>query len=433
MKSFLVHTLGCKVNSYESEAVKLLMLASGYFYDESKPDIIIVNTCSVTGMSAKKSRQSIRHFQTLHPGIVTVVMGCYAQLEAPLIAELTGAHIIVGTNNRAAIPALIEKYYETDENQVAIAEDKRTWKYETLSVTSYSDRTRAYVKIQDGCDNFCSYCLIPYARGKMRSRPKDDIFREIAALLDHGFHELVLTGIHTAGYGRDFSDYSFDDLIEEILKMFPTLFRLRISSIEASEITPRFLTLLKNEPRLARHLHVPLQSGSDFVLKAMNRHYDVASFVNKIKAIREAVSDIALTTDIIVGFPGETDGEFDNTYRVAEELGFSKIHVFPFSKRTGTRAANLKEEVSSQTIKDRVNRLLRLSEQLENAYATRFAGQPIEVVLEQYDETFKAYEGHSSHYLKAFVQGSELRKGMVVRCFYDVSGKPVQAFETIIR
>jgi len=433
MKTFAVHTLGCKVNSYESEAVKLLMLGHGYVYDQNQPDIVIVNTCSVTGMSAKKSRQAIRRYLQQKEDAIVAVMGCYSQLEPTALFEATGAHVIVGTNNRQALPQLIETYEKTGQPQVAIASDNRTWNYENLEVTAYSDRTRAYVKIQDGCDNFCSYCIIPYARGRLRSRPKEAIFEEIGKLVAHGYKELVLTGIHTAGYGRDFKNYSFDDLIEDILTRFPELYRLRISSIEASEITPRFLKLLAREPRLARHLHIPLQSGADNVLKAMNRHYASQAFAAKIHEIYTLVPDIAITTDIIVGFPGETDEDFRQTYELAETLAYAKIHVFPFSKRAGTRAATLKEEVEAKTIKGRVDKLLELSQRLEDRYAAKFIGQTVEVILEQYDVTKEAYEGHTSNYLKVFVQGGADLKGAVISCVYRGSDIVVPIEKTIFR
>jgi len=428
MKSFSVYTLGCKVNSYESEAIKLLMIDKGYRFSDEHPDIAIINTCSVTSMSEKKSRQAIRRFYHENPTITIAIMGCYSQLDEHLKA-LEGVKIVVGTLNRHLIPDLLDEFFETGKPQYRFEAAPSKWEYEELEVTTYSDRTRAFVKIQDGCDNYCSYCIIPFARGRLRSRHKDDVLHEIGQLITGGFREIVLTGIHTAGYGRDFSNYSFDDLIEDILVMYPSLYRLRISSIEASEITPRFLTMMQREPRLARHLHIPLQAGSDAVLKRMNRHYTVAQFQAKIEEICRLMPNVAITTDIIVGFPGETETLFAQTYDLSRRLSFSKIHVFPYSPRQGTASASYNDEVSSEEKKRRVKRLLELSSELESSYAERFFDRQLDIIIEQYNHQIGAYEGHSSNYLKVFVTGTNITKGQVVTVKYrggDTIGELVE-------
>ncbi len=430
MKTFAVYTLGCKVNSYESEALKLLMLERGYQYQDVAPDIAIINTCSVTNMSAKKSRQMMHRFVHANPHVILAIMGCYSQIDQSML-DLPNVGVLIGTSMRHLIPDLLEKYLTTGIKQVQIEANVAKSEYEELKVTSYSDRTRAYVKIQDGCDNFCSYCIIPYARGRLRSRPKDDVLTEIGTLVGRGYQEIVLTGIHTAGYGRDLTNYSFDDLLNDIFISFPTLYRLRISSIEASEITSRFLTMLRQEPRMARHLHIPLQSGSDEILTKMNRHYSRQQFIDKIDEIYALLPDIAITTDIIVGFPGETETMFMDTFNVAKQLKFAKIHVFPYSPRAGTHAAKYHDEVAINIKKARVERLLTLSHELEDAYALRFIGQPLSLVIEQYDEKRQAYEGHSSNYLKAYVRKDDLIRGSIVTIIYAGITK-ISPIQTII-
>jgi threonylcarbamoyladenosine tRNA methylthiotransferase MtaB len=416
--TFEVYTLGCKVNSYESEAVKLLLLDRGHRVDGEHPDLAVINTCSVTSMSEKKSRQLIRRLAHDHPGIIIALMGCYAQIAESTLQDLPNVGVIVGTSNRHLIPDLIDRYLATKTLQTALEMEPLAFAYEEMKVTTYTDRTRAYVKIQDGCDNFCAYCIIPYARGRLRSRHRDDVVAEIKHLTETGYLEIVLTGIHTAGYGRDLADYSFDDLLLDIFKACPDLHRLRISSIEASEISERFLTLLAEEPRLARHLHIPLQSGSDAVLAKMNRHYRTFDFVKTISRIQEILPDIALTTDIIVGFPGETDEDFETTYALAQSLGFSKIHVFPYSPRAGTAAAKMENQVHDETKKKRVLRLLELSSELERAYAEKWTGRTLEVIVEEYNSLARAYEGHSSNYLKVLIGGPALQKGDLVNVSY---------------
>lgn len=401
MMKYKVVTLGCKVNTYESEALKTLFDKKGYTNDEENPDVVVINTCSVTSTSDQKCRQKIRSLIKTHPNAVMVVMGCYAQVGFKVISEIPGVNIIVGTNNRHLIPELVDKYL-FDHKQINIVEEaKRDFKYESLSVTSYYENTRAFLKIQDGCDNFCSYCIIPYARGKMRSRNKNEVLKEVSQLLDNGFKEIVLTGIHTAGYGKEFPDYKFHDLVRDILQD-KRLKRLRISSIEESEITPELIDLFKEYDALARHLHIPLQSGSDSVLKRMNRKYDATSFWYKIAGIKASVPDIAITTDIIVGFPGETEEEFEETMKLSEQCGFAKIHVFPYSPREGTPAAKMKNQVPPDIKKGRVKRLISLSNKLENAYQKKFEGKTLSVIFEEYDSTLDMYKGHSSNYLLVY-------------------------------
>lgn len=403
--NYLVETLGCKVNTYESEALKSLLDLEGYKLNKDCPDIIVINTCSVTSVSDQKCRQKIRSLIRQFPKAIMVVMGCYAQMEPKTILDIQGVCIVVGTSNRQLIPHLIKQYLVTKKPICIVEKNNRDFTYESLEVTSYYENTRAFLKIQDGCDNFCSYCIIPYARGKMRSRPKNDVLKEVNELLNNGFKEIVLTGIHTAGYGQDLKNYVFTDLLEDILKD-KRLKRLRISSIEESEITDKFIEMIYKNDVLARHLHMPLQSGSNTVLKRMNRKYTREDFLNKINKIRSLIPDISITTDIIVGFPGETEEEFLETMEFAKICKFAKIHVFPFSARKGTPAALAKNQISGDIKKDRVRRLISLSNKLEREYQMMFEGKKIDVLFEEYDDKLGLYKGHSSNYLLAYLKSN---------------------------
>lgn len=416
---YLVVTLGCKVNTYESEALKTLFDEKGYqqVNEGESPDVIVVNTCSVTSTSDQKCRQKIRGLIRSYPQAIMVVMGCFAQMASESIKDIEGVNIIVGTNNRHLIPKLVDDF-KKDHKQINIVESgNRQVHYEALEVSSYYENTRAFLKIQDGCDNFCSYCIIPFARGKMRSRPKEQVLEEVKKLLDHGFKEIVLTGIHTAGYGRDLENYRFVDLIKDILKD-KRLKRLRISSIEESEIDDDFINLLRDNDVLARHLHIPLQAGSDGVLKRMNRKYNKEQYLAKINKIYEAIPDIAITTDIIVGFPGETEEEFLSTMEFARTCHFAKIHVFPFSSRAGTVASKMPNQIPGDIKKERVRRLISLSNKLENEYQSKFIGKPLSVIFEEFDEATKMYKGHSSNYLLVYHESDENLHNVMLDVIY---------------
>ena len=344
--NFKVCSLGCKVNSYECSALSSLLLSKGF--TESKNDdcdIIIINTCSVTATADQKSRQHIRKMMKNYPHAICVVMGCYSQGNVDYILEKINPHIVIGTSHRHEIPELIEEYLTDKKPIVKVDSNPRNFKYEELGVTSFSENVRAYLKIQDGCDNFCTYCLIPYRRGKMRSRAKENIISEAKYLISQGYQEIVLTGIHVGGYGQDLDDTSFSDLVDTLCHL-EGLNSLRISSIEESEIDEHLIELVTSNNVLAKHLHIPLQSGSETVLKRMNRKYDKAQFIAKLKHIRELCPDIALTTDVIVGFPGESEEEFKETFDFIKECGFNMLHVFPFSAREGTAAFLMKNQLA---------------------------------------------------------------------------------------
>ena len=408
-------TLGCKVNIYESNALKNELINKGYIVTEpsSDCDAFIVNTCSVTNMADDKSRKIINKMAKLNPDAILCVMGCYSQTNKEA-STLEGVDILVGNGNKLEIIDMLEdKLLERDiEKKIKILDILNTNNYEKLEVTTY-DHSRAFVKIEDGCENFCSYCIIPYARGPVRSKPADDVIDELNRVTSLGYLEVVLAGIHTGKYNDN--GLNLSGLIKRILNEVPALKRLRLSSIEINEVDDEFIELMKSNDVLADHLHLPLQSGSDKILKLMERKYDLDFFKNKIKKIREARPNISITTDIIVGFPYETDKEFNETYEFSKEINFSKIHVFPYSKRANTKAA-LMPQVKDIDKKTRALSLIQLSNELSYNYASSFIGKEVEAIIER--ENKQGYmEGHSSNYLDIIVEKDNdiLMKNVVIK------------------
>ena len=423
MKTYFLHSLGCKVNSYENAAVGTILSSNGYkeTSDVSRANVIVLNTCSVTGKADQKSRQHISSYRKNNPDAVIVVMGCYSQTHADQAISL-GADIVLGASDRALIPSYIEEFGKTKVKRVDIHKNVRKESYEELGANAFCENARAYLKIQDGCDNFCSYCLIPFLRGNSRSRDPRDVLKETEALVKSGYKEIVITGIHIGAYGKDLGDgsYRISSLIEDILFKCPDLYRLRISSIEESEIDDHFLELLKNDHRIASHLHIPLQSGSSSVLKRMKRKYDTEDFLRKLEAIREARPNIAITTDIIAGFPQESEQEWQETVSFCKLARFAEIHVFPFSSRPGTYAATLKD-IDPKIKKARVAELLSLSKQLRQNYEEEFYGKELEVLFEDYDAERKLARGHSSNYLLFGIPSESPRHGETAKIVYEKS------------
>ena len=414
--TFKIITLGCKVNGYESNAIREQFIAEG-FSESKEPDIVLINTCSVTAVADQKSRQHIRKYVREFPNAIVIVMGCYSQKNAKYILENCGAHIILGTSGRNTVMQCLKKYISTKVKIINIDNNVRNLEYEDFGVVALPKSTRAYVKIQDGCNNFCSYCTIPYSRGQSRSRNKKSILNEIKVLVENGYKEIVITGIHTAHYGLDIHE-RFSDLMEDILNI-PNLYRVRVSSIEESEIDDHFIKLLSSYDNIANHLHMPLQSGSPTVLKRMHRKYAVSDFLDKVKRIREVKPDIALTTDVIVGFPGETEEEFQETINFIKEVGFSELHVFPFSAREGTIAASLPDKVDERIKAQRVQTLIELSDKLHKEYASRFVGQKVEVILEERNRQTHLLSGFTSNYLKVSLDLPDEFKGKVFETTYE--------------
>jgi len=401
MPSVGILSLGCKVNTYESEYIRNILEKRGYEIKDfsDKCDIYIINTCTVTNTSDTKSSKMLRRARKENPDAIIVAMGCF--IESNKDNPIPGIDIVIGNRDKDKVPDLIDEYLKNKEQIIRLYKG-RTDIFEDMYITNFPGRTRAFVKIQDGCDNFCSYCIIPFVRGKCRSKDKDKVIEEITALVNNGYKEVVLTGIHTGSYGRDL-DISFADLLNEIIKI-EGLKRLRISSIEATELNEDVLDILRNSNIIVDHLHIPLQAGSNEILKSMNRKYDLKYFEDKISEIRSIRPDISITTDIIVGFPGETEELFQETLNTVRRINFSKVHVFPYSERKGTKSERLPNKIATNIKKDYVKRLIELSKELEIEYASKFIGKELEILVEQTKDEFSY--GHTSNYLNVKVKGN---------------------------
>ncbi len=404
-------TLGCKVNSYESEFIKEEFLKEG-FKEVSIgecPDIIVVNTCSVTNQSDAKSRHLIRHVRRECPNSILVVCGCSAQNHQEALKDLE-IDILIGNKDKSKIVDYVKKYQKNNQNITKFYNLEKI-NFEDMLLESKENRTRAFVKIQDGCENFCSYCIIPYLRGNKRSKDINTAYEEIKTLVENGHKEIVLTGIHTGSYGEGLG-YDLVDLIR-LISPLPNLLRIRISSIEITELTDKFMDELKNNPKLVDHMHIPLQSGSDTVLKYMNRKYDLKTFSSKINTIRSIRPDISITTDLIVGFPHETEKCFEETLDFIKKIKFTKIHTFPFSLRNGTKAEDMKDYfVDEKTKKMRVKQILDLSLKLEHDYYSKFIGSNTEIIVESSLENES--KGHTANYILVHVN-EPLKEGSVVK------------------
>ena len=412
--TYFIFSLGCKVNSYECSALASSLRNRGYFEDKENPDVVIINTCSVTSTADQKSRQHIRKFKNLYPHAIIVVMGCYSQGNYEYVANEIKADIILGTSHRNEIPDLIEEFKNNHQQIVKVENNIRKLCYEELGITSYSENIRAYLKIQDGCNNFCSYCLIPYRRGSSRSRRKEDVIEEAKYLVKQGYKEIVLTGIDVSSYGKDIGEYDFTDLVKELLTL-DNLPSLRISSIEAGDMSLDLIKLYKNNPKLARHMHIPLQSGSTEVMKRMHRKYTKEDYLSKIRLLREYCPDIMISTDVITGFIGETDEEFLETRNFIIECGFNQLHVFPFSPRNGTLAFSMPNKVDDKTKKERTSNLLELSKTLWEEYTNKYIDKEIDVLIEKYDKKNKVNIGHTSNYIEVQIPSNEGKIGSVLR------------------
>lgn len=405
---FNIITFGCKVNQYESNMMKENMLSSNFFYTEDLSDanIIIVNTCSVTNVADKKCLKMIRRLKREYSNAILVVAGCSSQNKQSVYESLD-IDILIGNRDKSIIDKLIKEYIETEKKYVKFYND-RNLDFEDMYISDYN-HTRAFIKIEDGCDNFCSYCIIPYVRGSVRSKDFDKVIKEAKELAKHGHKEIVLTGIHTGHYLNN--GYDLTDLINELSKI-DDIKRIRISSIEVTELNDKFLDMLKNNDKVCDHLHIPLQAGSDEILKRMNRKYDLAYYEEKIKKIRSIRPDISISTDIIVGFPYETEELFLNTLEFSKKIKFSKIHVFPYSVRVGTAAANMKEQVDEVVKKERVKRLMAVSHMLEVDYYNKFKDKELDILIETCDNNVS--EGHTSNYLLVSVP-ENIKVGEIVR------------------
>ncbi len=368
MKTVASHALGCKVNQYESEAIAELFQEKGYqVVDmEQAADVYIINTCTVTNFGDKKSRQLIRKVKRQNPNSIVVVAGCYAQTAPQEIMAIEGVNIVVGTKDRKQIVNLVENYQQKEpQNYVSDIMTER--EFEPLSIQKLKNRTRAYLKIQDGCSQYCSYCIIPYARGPIRSRNPEDVLAEVKRLAENGFQEIVLTGIHVASYGKDLKNITLLEMIQKVHEV--------------------------------KGIHLSLQSGCDKTLQAMNRKYNTEKYRQAVKLLRQFMPDVAITTDMIVGFPGEIEKDFLASYTFAKEMQFSKIHVFPYSPKKGTPAAILPEQIENAVKSERSQKLINLSEQMAGEFLNKFLGKETEVLYERQIQP-QIYEGHTSNYIK---------------------------------
>ncbi len=396
--NFAILTLGCKVNAYESESMKELLLDSNFncVEDFTKADIVIVNTCSVTNNADSKTRKLLRRIRKENKNCILVACGCSIQNHFEDYKKFD-VDILIGNTMKSKIVDLINNYLETNDKYYYV-NNNRNLDFEPFNVNKFTSHTRAFLKIQDGCDNFCSYCIIPFVRGKQRSKDSDEVLKEAEMLVLNGHKEIVLTGIHTGSYNSNGKDLT--DLIHEMSKI-EDLSLIRISSIEITELNEKFLKELKNNNKIANHLHVPLQAGTDKILKLMNRKYDLDYYENKIKEIRSIRPDISISTDLIVGFPNESEEDFASSYEFCKKINFSKIHVFPYSVRTGTKASLMDNQVEESCKKLRSEKIGDLSKLLEEKYAKRFIDKEVDVLIEEVKDNYSV--GHTSNYLKVTI------------------------------
>ncbi|MEN6566656.1 MAG: tRNA (N(6)-L-threonylcarbamoyladenosine(37)-C(2))-methylthiotransferase MtaB [Veillonellales bacterium] len=398
-------TLGCKVNQFESDVIEGLFKARGYetaAFDQPA-DIYVINTCSVTHLGERKSRQFIRRAARLNPEAVIVVTGCYAQVSPEQVRSIKGVNVIVGTQDRQRIVELAEAAARSRRPVYAVADIMTAAVFEDIPLLDVPGRTRAFLKIQEGCTNYCSYCIIPYARGPLRSRPLASVAGETQKLVEAGFQEIVLTGIHLGAYGRDLSEeLTLEDAVKTVLQT-PGLTRLRLGSLESVEVSDELIAIMQQNSKLCHHLHLPLQAGEDSILKRMNRHYTTADYRKLLQRIYSRVPDIGISTDIIVGFPGETSAMFDQALEFVRSMNFSRMHVFPYSRRSGTPAAEYPDQVPEAEKKQRVHAMQELADRKAKEFLARFVGRELPVLFEA--EKDGNIEGLTGHYIRVYSQG----------------------------
>lgn len=416
MNTVAFHTLGCKVNQYETEAMEEIFEKNGYIIvdDDEIADIYVINTCTVTNLSDRKSRQFIRRAKKINKDSIIAVVGCYSQVSPDEVFEIEGVDVVIGTTDRNRILELCNNAKENNEKINIVRNVKTQKEFETINIDDIKSKTRAYIKIQDGCNQFCSYCIIPYARGPIRSRGLDEIIVESEKLGVAGFKEVVLTGIHVASYGKDINNTPLTTVLEKVANI-RGIERIRLSSLEPTLIDDEFMQSILNTGKVCDHFHLSLQSGSDTVLKRMNRKYTCDEYRNIVKLIRKYMPSAGITTDIIVGFPGETEEEFNETYEFVKEIGFSRIHVFKYSPRKGTPAAKSKEQVDGNIKNIRSERLISLGEELMLKFNSNFIGKNLTVLFEEESKKEKDYiEGYTTNYIRVKVQQKPDLLGKIV-------------------
>mgnify|MGYP000728946182 FL=1 len=403
MKTVAFCTLGCKVNQYETNAMMQKMIEAGYeVVDfETKADIYIINTCTVTNMADKKSRQMLRRVKEINPEAILVAVGCYAQVAKEKLEQIPEIDLILGINEKNDIV----KYVEQASKNTYVSDVLHQTEFLDFGDVTYTEKTRAVIKVQDGCNQFCSYCIIPYARGRIRSRKPESVIKEITDVAKEGIKEVVITGIHIASYGKDFNtEYRLIDLLEEIQKV-DGVQRIRLGSLEPTLITEEFVTRLKKLSKICDHFHLSLQSGCDETLKRMNRKYTTNQFRHVVELLRNAYPEVHLTTDVIVGFPGETEEEFNKTYEFLKEIKFYKMHVFKYSPRSGTVAAKMPNQIDGNIKEERSNKLIELSDKNEKEYNQKYIGKEVEVLLEEREGEY--LKGHTTNYMVVKMKTNE--------------------------
>lgn len=419
-KTVATLTLGCKVNQYETDAVQQLLQNAGYEIVEFQEgaDIYLVNTCSVTNMADKKSRQMLHRAKKMNIQSVVIAMGCYVQSAAEELMKDPYVDLVIGNNKKKEIVSILSDYFQNYEKHQEVIEIDEVDEYEEMGIHQVSEHTRAYIKVQDGCNQFCSYCIIPFTRGRIRSRKLEDIIQEVEKLAENGYQEFVLTGIHLSSYGKDFEEKEqlLLTLVQEVAKI-KGVSRVRLGSLEPRIITEEFVRTLVQIEEFCPHFHLSLQSGCDSTLKRMNRHYTCEEYKNSCDLIRSTFDRPAITTDIIVGFPGETEEEFEETRKYLEELSLYEMHVFKFSRRKGTKADRMLDQIPEQEKTKRSQILLEMTKRQKEAYENQFIGEEVEVLLEEtYDENGIVYfVGHTKRYQKVAVKGNDLQSNCIVK------------------
>lgn len=419
MRRVAFSTLGCKVNQFETEVVEGLFRDRGYETVDfsSIAEVYVINTCSVTHLGEKKSRQLIRRAIRANSDAIVVVTGCYAQVSSQEIAAIKGVDIVIGTQDRNRIVDAVEEFANLRQKRNLVGDIMQANHFEDIPLLMTPERTRAFLKIQEGCDNFCSYCIIPYARGPLRSRPLSSVIQETEKLLHAGFKEIVLTGIHLGAYGRDLGDKTtLADAVRAVLS-FPNSFRLRLGSIESLEISSDLIRLFQTDSRLCKHLHLPLQAGDDTILSAMNRQYTTAEYRHLVQRIETEIPNVAVSTDIIVGFPGETEAMHENALRFVESMNFSRMHIFPYSRRRGTAAASFPEQIPETVKKQRLLAMQQLAERKSRDFAARFIGKRSEVLIETV--TDKSADGLTEQYIRVYIPDCRIEEGNIATVIPD--------------
>lgn len=415
MNRVTFHTLGCKVNQYETEAMIELFKNKGYkiVNEEDFADIYVINTCTVTNMSDRKSRQFIRKAKKINPECLVAVVGCYSQVSPEEVENIEGVDVIIGTNNRNMIVELCEESKITGEKINKVIKSNQLKSFEEIKINTIESKTRAYLKVQDGCNQYCSYCIIPYARGPVKSREYNEVEKEVKKLAENGFKEIILTGIHIASYGKDLGDIDLKKLIYN-LSFIDGIKRIRLSSVEPNIIDEEFMKISYNTNKVCDHFHLSLQSGSDTVLSRMNRKYSTKEYYDKVELIRKYFPNAGITTDVIVGFPGETDEEFKQTLDFVKKVGFSKIHVFKFSPRKGTKAYSMEGQIPSNVKEERSKILIELSDNMMSDFHKKLIGKKADVLFEsKYKEDF--YEGYTTNYVRVIKKSETDLVGQIER------------------